>query len=330
LILANGCVISPRRGGSSSGGGVGSIYVSNTSTATVLRFANASGVNGNATPTASIAGSATQLSTPQYLAVDAANDRLFVANQGTSAILIFEHASTKSGNVVPDRVISGASTLLVSPVDVQLDATRDLLYVADGAQVLVFATASTVSGNVAPARNISAGFTIASLLIDSAGDHMFLANSSSNAVNVYDGASTLNNVVSANRILSGSQTQLSAPSGLRIDGSGRLVVSDFGSASITIYAGAATVNGNTAPAATINGSNTHLSNPSQIAVVSSSGELFIADGAAASVVFFNNLSTATGNASPTNVINGSNTGLARTGGGTGPATAKGIAIDPTR
>jgi len=329
LILVNGCVISPRRGSSSSGSGTGSVYVSNTSTNTVLRFGNASGVNGNATPTASISGSATQLSTPQYLAVDTANDRLFVANQGTSAILIFEHASTKSGNVVPDRIISGASTLLVSPADVQLDATRDLLYVADGAQVLVFVTASKVSGNVAPARNISTGFTIAALLIDSGGDRLFLANSSSNAVNIYDGASTLNNVVSANRILSGSQTQLSAPSGLQIDGSGRLVVSDFGSASITIYAGAATVNGNTAPAATINGGNTHLSNPSQIAVVSSSGELFIADGTAGSVVFFNNLATATGNASPTNVITGSNTGLARTGGGTGPATAKGIAIDPT-
>jgi hypothetical protein len=330
LILATGCVISPRRGGSSSGSGTGSVYVSNTSTNTVLRFGNASGVNGNATPTASIAGSATQLSTPQYLAVDTTNDRLFVANQGTSAILIFEHASTKSGNVVPDRIISGANTLLVSPADVQLDATRDLLYVADGAQVLVFTSASTVSGNVAPARNISTGSTIAALLIDSAGDRMFLANSSSNAVNVYDSASTLNNVVSANRILSGSQTLLSAPSGLQIDGSGRLVVSDFGSASITIYAGAASVNGNTAPAATINGGNTHLSNPSQIAVVGSSGELFIADGTAGSVLFFNNLSTTTGNATPTNVINGSNTGLARSGGGTGPATAKGIAIDPTR
>jgi hypothetical protein len=330
LILVNGCVISPRRGGSSPGSGAGSVYVSNTSTNTVLRFGNASGVNGNATPSASIVGSATQLSAPQYLAVDTTNDRLFVANQGTSAILIFEHASTKSGNVVPDRIISGANTLLVSPADVQLDATRDLLYVADGAQVLVFSSASTVSGNVAPARNISTGFTIAALLIDSAGDRIFLANSSSNAVNVYDSASTLNNVVSANRILSGSQTQLSAPSGLQIDGSGRLVVSDFGSASITIYTGAATVNGNTAPATTINGGNTHLSNPSQIAVVGSSGELFIADGTAASVVFFNNLSTTTGNATPTNVINGSNTGLARSGGGTGPATAKGIAIDPTR
>jgi len=331
LILTNGCVISPRRGpGSSSGNGVGSIYVSNTSTNTVLRFGNASGVNGNATPAATVQGGATQLSSPQYLALDAANDRLFVANQGTSSILVFEHASTKSGNVVPDRVISGAATLLVSPADVQLDATRDLLYVADAAQVLVFASASTVNGNIAPARNISAGFTVAALLIDSGSDRMFLADSSSNAVDIYDSASTLNHVVSPNRILSGSQTQLSAPSGLQIDATGRLVVSNFGSASITIYAGAATANGSSSPATTINGGNTHLSNPSQIAVVGSSGQLFIADGAAASVVVFTNLSAASGNASPNNVINGSNTGLARSGGGTGPATAKGIAIDPNR
>jgi len=331
LILANGCVISPRRGsGSSSGSAVGSIYVSNTPANTVLRFGSASTVNGNATPNATIAGSATQLSTPQYLALDEPNDRLFVANQGASSILIFEHASTKSGNVVPDRTISGSNTMLASPQDMQLDATRNLLYVADGAHVLVFATASTVNGNPAPARNISAGFTIAALLIDSGGDRMFLANSSSNAINVYDAASTLNNVVSPNRILSGSQTQLSSPSGLQIDGNGRLVVSDFGSASITIYAGAATLNGSIPPSATINGSNTHLSSPTQIAVVNSSNQLFVADGTAASVVLFTNLATANGNVSPSSVINGSNTGLARSSGGTGPPTTKGIVVDPSR
>jgi hypothetical protein len=328
-----GCVISPLRGtGSTSGGGgsgVGSIYVSNTSANSILRFANASAASGNIVPNATISGSSTQLTSPQYLAVDVANDRLYVANLGASSVLVFEAASTKNGNVAPTRSLSGSSTGLASPVDVQLDSSRNLLYVADGAQVLVFGSASTVTGNVAPVRTISVGFSIAAMLVDSSGDRLFLANGSSNAIDVYDSASTLNNTVSPNRIVSGSQTQLSTPSGLQLDNTGRLVVSDFGSAAITVYANATTVNGNIAPSTTISGSNTKLSNPSQIAIESGS-QLFIADGTAASILVYTNLTSASGNAAPNNVISGSSTGLARSGGGTGPATAKGIALDPTR
>jgi 6-phosphogluconolactonase (cycloisomerase 2 family) len=304
--------------------------VSNTSSNSILRFENASGVSGNATPSANISGASTQLTSPQYLTVDVANDRLYVANQGASSVLVFEGASTKNGNVVPGRTISGSNTGLVSPVDVQVDSTRNLLYVADGGQVRVFSSASTVSGNTAPVRILSVGFTIAAMLVDSAGDRLFLANGSSNAIDVYDGASTLNNTVSPNRILSGSQTQLSTPSGLQIDGTGRLVVSDFGNATITIYANAASVNGNISPAATVNGSSTQLSNPSQIAIESSSNQLFIVDGTAASILVYANVGSMNGNAAPTHVVTGANTGMARSGGGTGPATAKGIAVDPSR
>jgi hypothetical protein len=330
-LLLFGCV-SPLRlpgGGGGGGGGLGSIYVSNSSANSILRFENASAASGNVVPNATISGSSTQLTSPQYLAVDAANDRLYIANQGASSVLVYEGASTKNGNIAPSRTISGSNTGLASPVDVQLDTSRDLLYVADGAQVLVFATASTVNGNIAPARTIAVGFSIAALLVDSSGDRLFLANGTSNAIDVYDAASTLNNTVSANRIISGSQTQLSTPSGLQIDNTGRLVVSNFGSAAITMYASAATANGNISPSATINGSNTKLSNPSQIAIESGS-QLFIADGTAASILVYTNLSSASGNTAPNNVISGANTGLARSGGGTGPSTAKGIAVDPSR
>jgi 6-phosphogluconolactonase (cycloisomerase 2 family) len=329
-ILITGCV-SPRRFGVSGGGGggTGSIYVSNSSANSVLRFENASSASGNVVPNATISGTTTLLTSPQYLAIDTAKDRLYIANQGAGSVLVFEGASTKNGNVAPSRSISGTSTGLAAPVDVGLDTSRDLLYVADGAQVLVFATASTATGNITPSRTISVGFSIAAMLVDSSGDRLFLANGSSNAVDVYDSASTLNNTVSANRIISGAQTQLSTPSGLQIDSNGRLIVANFGSAAITMYASAATANGNIAPSATINGGNTKLSSPSQIAVESGS-QLFIADGAAASILVYTNVASASGNSAPNNVITGSNTGLARSSGGTGPATAKGIAVDPTR
>lgn len=218
----------------------GRSYVSNTSANSILRFANASAASGNVVPNATISGSATQLTSPQYLAVDVSNNSLYVANQGASSVLIFDAASIKNGNVAPSRFIMGSNTGLISPVDVQLDSSRNLLYVADGAQVLVFGSASTVTCNVAPVRTLSVGFSIAAMLVDSSGDRLFLANGTSNAIDVYDSASTLNNTVSPNRMVSGSQTQLSTPSGMQIDSSGRLVVSDFGRASITMYANAAT------------------------------------------------------------------------------------------
>ena len=71
-----------------------------------------------------------------------------MANQGGSSILVFDNASTLTGNVTPTRVISGNATKLVAPIDVALDTTNNLLYVADGTSILVFSSASTINGNV--------------------------------------------------------------------------------------------------------------------------------------------------------------------------------------
>ncbi|HEY6306473.1 MAG TPA: hypothetical protein VI488_08475 [Candidatus Angelobacter sp.] len=287
-------------------------------------------MTGNATPNDTINGSATLLASPQYLFVDVTNNRLFVANQGAGSILVFENASTKNGNVAPERNISGPSTTLVGPVDMALDSSRNLLYVADGANVLVFASASTVTGNTAPVRTIAVGFSVDAILLDSGGDRMFLVDGTGNAINVYDSASTLSHVVSPNRTISGPHTQLSAPAGLQLDSLGRLVVSNLAGKAITIYANAVTASGNISPNASMTGSNTQLAGPTQIAVTTSNNTLFVADGIAASVLVFANLNTSSGNAVPTNAIKGANTGFARSAGGTGPATAKGVALDPTR
>jgi hypothetical protein len=183
---------------------------------------------------------------------------------------------------------------------------------------------------VAPVRTIAVGFSADAILVDSSGDRMFLVDGTGNAINVYDSASTLNHVASPNRAISGSQTQLSAPAGLQLDALGRLVVSNLAGKAITIYANAATASGNISPTASMSGSSTQLAGPTQIAVTTSNNTLFVADGIAASVLIFANLNTTSGNATPTKAIKGANTGLARSAGGTGPATAKGITLDPTR
>ena len=314
----------------SPGTSIGKMYVSNAANNSIVRFDNALTVTGNVSPAATISGASTQLAAPQYLFLDVPANRLFVANQGAGSIVIFESVNTRTGNVAPDRTISGPATLLVSPVDLAVDSGRNLLYVADGSSIFAFAAASSINGNAPPVRNIAVGFTPSAIFLDQTNDRLYAANSAGNAIHIYDGVSLLNNAVAANRIISGAATQLNKPAGLQVDAAGRLIVSNFNAPSITVYANAATANGNVLPAAAIMGASTSLIAPTQIILntATTGGDLYLADGGAGSVLIFANIASASGNTAPTRNVNGSNTGLARAGGAA--FTAKGIALDTTR
>jgi hypothetical protein len=337
LAFSAGCVISPRRtlgGGSGSGNptptptptptssAAGTLYVSNQNTNSILRFNNAGTSNGNVAPAGVISGAATQLNSPRHIFVDEATDRLFVANQGTASVLIFDAASTKSGNVAPTRSIAGASTGLLLPAAVAVDATKDLLYVADGRDVLVF-TASTANGNVAFTRDIRAGFVIAGMFLDATNNRLFLADSAANAINIYDNASTLNLTVVPSRALTGAATQLNQPSGVGVDAVGKLVVANAGGNSITVYVNAGATNGNAAPAIVISGANTTLSAPAQIAVNKSNTkvEVFVANSNGVNVPVFSDLGATSGNIAPSRNIVGAATSL---------AIPSGITLDTTK
>jgi DNA-binding beta-propeller fold protein YncE len=327
MLSLSGCVISPFRGTTTTGTtGTGQLYVVDETANVILRFAGATKVSGNVAPSATI--SSTQLSAPKYIFLDTANNRLYVANASGGNILIFDTASTLNGSVGPTRVISSAN--LVTPFDVALDAANNLLYVADNLEVAVFAGASTINGTTPAVRVILPGFTPGAILFDSANDRLFVADPVNNAIHVFDSASTLNGSVTAPRILTGNQTQLAQPVGLRIDGAGRLIVSNFAPPSITIYTNAATTFGNIPPAAMISGSNTQLAGPAQLALdpTTNSGELYVADPFGANVAVFSSIATVTGslNPAPNRNLIGANTTL----NGTASATARGVALDTTR
>jgi len=326
VLLGSGCV-SPRRvpggGGGGGGGGTGGqLYVSAANS--ILHFNAAETSNGNVAPVGTISGASTLLSSPQHLLMDIASNRLYVANQGGGSILVFDNVSTLTGNIAPTRVISGSATRLASPIDVALDATNNLLYVADGTSVLVFASASTVSGNTAPVRNINLGASIGGLLLDAPNNQLYLTDPGDNAVDRLDGASGQDVVGIVGGAIAGADTKLSQPRGLALDGSGRIIVSNSTAPiSITVYPNASTATGDVLPVGNISGSNTRLQLPGQIALNRNvaNGELYVLDSVAASILIFTNLSTANGNATPARTISGSNTGL------TG---INGLAIDPTR
>lgn len=333
VALTTSCVISPRRvPGVSAQPALGQIYVSNNATNQILRFSNAPNANGDVTPAATISGSQTLLDGPEYLLIDASADRLFVSNAGGGQILIFEKASTRNGDSAPDRTIGGITTGLTSPVDLELDAGRNQLYVADGSAVLVFDSASTINGDVAPVRSIALGFVVGAILVDAASDRLFAVNAASNAVAIYDNAHLLAHTVTPNRLISGPNASLDSPAALALDASGRLVVTNRAGASIAIFANASSANGNIAPISVLNGSKTGMGSPGQMVFRNqpANGEVYLADGAAAGVLVFSDFETLSGNTAPARIITGDKTGLARSSAGTGPPTTSGIAVDMSR
>ena len=342
LLLTVGCVISPRRTLGGGGGtptptptptgsptptpvATGKLYVMNSTSNTLLRFDNAFTASGNATPAATIVGTNTTFNSPSFMTLDAANDRLYIADTGDLSVVVYDGISTKNGNIAPSRIIAGATTNLLTPTDVSLDKVRNLLYVADDVDIHVFGSASTVNGNTAPVRDLSVPFAVSAIFIDGTNDRLYVADQAGNAIAVYDHASTLNGPITANRAVQGAtNTHLSNPGGVQIDGAGRLVVSNASPASITIYANAATADGDIAPVADIAGANTGLSVPDQIFVdTTGTGTLYNADPGAARVAVFANLNTANGNISPTRTISGTNTGMTASG-------PVGLAFDNTR
>ncbi len=323
LLSLSGCVISPRRDGTTTPGGTGTgqLYVVSQSTNSILRFSRATAVSGSTAAAANINGASTQLNTPQYIFLDAANNRLYVANAGGSDILVFDNVSTLNGNVAPTRTITSSN--LSVPVDVAVDTTKDLMYVADNLEVAVFATASMANGRVSALRVIQPGFQPGAILIDPTNNRLFIADQTNNAIDVYDGASALNGAVTANRSFTGANTLLSQPDGLRIDGAGRLIVSNLTGPSITIYTNAATNTGNVSPVAVITGGNTALAGPTQLALdpTTNSGELYVDNPSGGNVAVFSSITTVTGTLNPT--PNRNLTGL-------NASTTGGVALDTTR
>jgi hypothetical protein len=329
LLSISGCDSSSRTGmTAASRGPTGQLYVVNESANSILRFNAATAANGNMVPAANISGPATQLSSPHYIFLDVPNNRLYVANTGAGDVLVFDNISTLTANSPPPRVIRSPS--LAAPADVALDPARNLLYVADVNEVAVFAGASAANGPTVAVRTIELGFTPGAILLDTANDRLFAADPVANAIDVFDGASVLNGPVIPIRSITGLSTQLSQPLGLRLDGTGRLIVSNAFPPSITIYSNAAIATGDVVPAAVISGGNTQLTTPAQLALDPNtrSGELYVADPFGAHVAVFSNINIAIGsiNPAPSRNLVGPNTTLNTIAF----ATARGVALDTTR
>ena len=242
-----------------------------------------------------------------YLTLDALHDRLYVADTGANAIEIYDAVSTLGVNASPIRVLTGASTGLNAPVQVQVDDANDLLYVGNSGStaITVFSSASTVSGDVTPARTMVSPHIsgISSIYLDSAGNRLWVVDPRAEALVEFDSAATLTGSSAATRVVSGSNTALVNPRYLTQGGTS-LYVSV--TSAILRFSSADSLMGNVAPAAGLAGV---LRTPGQLTYSTSTNELYVADPGANAVLVFANASTTNGIPGPANELGGRSTGL---------------------
>ena len=111
--------------------------------------------NGNVAPARLIRGSATGLSGPAGIALDASGNA-YVSNHGSNSISVF--ASGANGNVAPIRAIAGSNTGLNAPTGIAVDS-NGYVYVANSGTPSVTVYAAGATGNVVPIRTIAGSKT---------------------------------------------------------------------------------------------------------------------------------------------------------------------------
>jgi hypothetical protein len=236
----------------------GNRYVANRGADSVTVYG--SNARGNASPLRTIAGTRTGLNLPTGLALDARGD-VYVVNRAANTITVY--APTANGNTLPIRTIKGSKTDLNGPTSIAVDGKQNLFVTNLGGQsVTTFARGA--SGDVAPVRIIhgkQAELTAAFGIVVDQAANVYVVNSDDKGITgvLVFGPHAGGNVAPT-RVISGSATKLETPSGVAVDSSGAIFVSDHGGSSnagaVRVFAKGA--NGDAAPIYSIGGSATRL------------------------------------------------------------------------
>lgn len=173
-----------------------SLYVTNSTLNAISIYPSPA---ASATPTYQIGGSSTGLSGPQYLAFDAAK-RLYVTNfnPSTQQAAVQVYQTFAIGNVIPFSTLAGASFGLNHPNGIAIDKTGEIVVANTGG-------ASPFNDSV---RIIPTGLSTASP------------------------APPFTSVAT----LAGSNTQMSAPTGVALDTAQNIYVANRGNGTVTVYA----------------------------------------------------------------------------------------------
>ncbi|MBV8171151.1 MAG: NHL repeat-containing protein [Candidatus Eremiobacteraeota bacterium] len=249
-----------------------------------------------------ISGSNTQLVNPT--GVGFSSGRIFVANNLANTVTVYPAGA--SGNAPPSTTIAGSNTGLDHPTDIDVDSAGRV-YVGNsgstiGNSVRIFAPGA--SGNATPVASIFGPSTAlahpVSVAHDAAGN-IYVANVGNNSLTIYrssDVFSSPTGDVAPFATLAGALTGLSGPSGIALDTSGNVYVTNGAANSITVYA--PNPSGNQAPSATIAGASTAIDLPGDIEIVG--GYMYVANAGSNDLLVFP--LTASGDVAPSAVVTG--------------------------
>lgn len=184
------------------------------------------------------------------------------------------------------------------------------LYVTNDAanSIVRFDNAFTATGNVTPAVTISGAATQLNnpqyIFLDATSNRLFVANTNSSSILVFDNMSTLNGNVSPTRVI--TSASLATPTDVALDkGRDLLYVADTNS--VLVFAGASTANGTTVPVRTLQPGFT----PGALLIDAANDRLFAADPVTNSINVFEGASTLSGLVLVTRRLVGSSTQLAQ-------------------
>jgi len=227
-----------------------SVYVSDTNscqvlqddltTSTVTPVVDAGGVCGSPSSSGTPAANA-QLDHPHGLAIDTSLDQLYIADRDNHGIEVVNLGSSTMGNFIP--LLPGAP--IAEPVGVTVDQATNTLYVADQGTDVVWSIPSGGSPSVFAGVTNTAGFngngipsTSAYLNepsgVDFVSGTVYIADTGNNEIRSVSGG-TIQDVIGSPLATAGCSPDgspttdpITAPSAVRVDGSGNMFFNDTG------------------------------------------------------------------------------------------------------
>jgi hypothetical protein len=285
--------------GGSAGGGTGTLIFSDVAANSIRRFENISELDTAVVTAPPLTGSTTRMTRPGYLSIHPTSNQLIVCDEGSIAVLFFDDPLSINGDVPPTRVLTGANTQMVAPVQAYVDSENDELYVLDrgGNQILVYPGSASIDADVAPLRKIggpASGISNPSAFIVRPSIDQLTVICPTEVLTFTDFRNINGDVDPAGRV-SGDATTFQNLTYGEFDSSNSLILVDRGTASILYFEAFEFDQNNQAPTHIIQGGNTGIAEPGQF-VLTSSGNMYLANGQ--NVLFFEAVRDLEGNPFP--------------------------------
>jgi hypothetical protein len=181
------------------------LYVGNQ--AIVRVFNGASFADGGPSPARSFSFATGPAFNAASLFIDPAGNRLYLGDDLTSVVGVYDNASTLNNPVDATRTITGFDTVL----GVQVDTVKDILYVTNKSPTSVYTIrvyngASALTGPATPTHVITphintSDMPVGDLFVDAANDRLYVAGGTNTLVMVFEAASTKDGTTTPDKTL---------------------------------------------------------------------------------------------------------------------------------